>query len=93
MSKRGPMNQPPCASPPEQCIRCAHNVVRGGYIALQQRDACDAAERLASGPLGELLSHLLRVAARLEPCPLRSDASVLADAYRALDADPPLGRV
>lgn len=85
------MNQQLPASLPEQCIRCTHNVVRGGYIALPARDACDAAERLTSGPLAEVLSHLLRVAARVEPCPMRSDAGELADSYRAAEAEPPLG--
>lgn len=83
------MTQPPSASLPEQCIHCAHHTVRGGYVVLPARDACDAAERLATGPLAEVLSHLLRVAARVEPCPLRSDVGELADAYRAIDSEPP----
>ena len=84
------MNQP-ATSPPEQCIRCANRTVRGGYVALPARDVCAAAEQLASGPLVEVLMHLLRVAARVEPCPWRQEASGLADAYLAQDLPPPLG--
>ena len=87
------MSQHPSASLPEQCIQCAHSAVRGGYVVLPARDVCAAAEQLASGSLAEVLSHLLRVAARIERCPMHSDVGELADdAYRAADAAPPLGR-
>jgi hypothetical protein len=85
------MNQP-SASLPDQCVTCSNRIETGGYVALPARDSCSIPDGLMSGPIVEMLAHLMRAAARVEPCPWREEIGLHEDSYRAEDLPPPLGR-